>query len=288
MLFCQPDRAFNPLCHDSSVLRESRHLLFFAVMTAIALTPTPAIANPIVPGTDTNTRVTQTDNQFDIDGGMRSLDGTNLFHTFESFGLTQAQIANFLANPDLENILTRITGGDVSVIDGLLQVSGSEANLFLMNPAGILFGENARLNVGASFMATTASGIGFGNGWLSATGSNDYGALLGHPDRLAVTTTGSLVNGGVLQVPDGHSLSLVGGTVINTGALLAPEGQVVMLATPDDGVLEFGGDGYSLSLNVGRPISDWPNLNYSPEMPIEEKKSPKQFRIRLSQRFSLL
>ncbi|HEY9807317.1 MAG TPA: filamentous hemagglutinin N-terminal domain-containing protein, partial [Candidatus Obscuribacterales bacterium] len=113
----------------------------------------------------TNTQVTPNGNQLEITGGQLSGDRANLFHSFTQFNLDANQIANFLSNPNIQNILARINGGDASVINGLLQVSGGNSNLFLLNPSGIIFGPSASLNVPASFTATTASGIGFGNGW---------------------------------------------------------------------------------------------------------------------------
>lgn len=67
-------------------------------------------------------------NQYNIEGGQLSTDG-NLFHSFERFGLTQNEIANFVSNPEIRNILSRVVGGEISVIDGLVQVSDGNANL---------------------------------------------------------------------------------------------------------------------------------------------------------------
>src|SRR4028119_1251895 len=123
--------------------------------------------------------ITSDGNRIDISGGTLSRDKANLFHSFSQFGLNQDQIANFLSNPSIRNILGRVTGGDASIINGLIQVSGGNSNLFLMNPAGIIFGSNARLNVPASFTATTANGISFDSNWFSASGANDLTALVG-------------------------------------------------------------------------------------------------------------
>jgi filamentous hemagglutinin family protein len=99
-------------------------------------------AEPIVPAADgTGTLITPDGNRFDITGGTTSADGANLFHSFTQFGLEANKIANFLSNPATVNILGRVTGGDASVIEGLLQVTGGNSNLFLMNPAGIIFGQ---------------------------------------------------------------------------------------------------------------------------------------------------
>ncbi|NJN88555.1 MAG: filamentous hemagglutinin N-terminal domain-containing protein [Leptolyngbyaceae cyanobacterium SL_7_1] len=129
----------------------------------------PLWAQSITPADDgTGTRVDRQGNRYTITGGQRSGDGDNLFHSFERLGLSAEEIATFLSNPEIENILGRITGGDASLIDGLLQVTGGDSNLYLMNPAGIIFGSNARLDVPASFFATSASGIGFDQAWFDA------------------------------------------------------------------------------------------------------------------------
>jgi filamentous hemagglutinin family protein len=120
----------------------------------------PAQAQPITPTADgTGTVVSPNGNQFNILGGTVSGDGANLFHSFEKFGLNSGQSATFLSNPQIQNILGRVVGGNPSLINGLIQVSGGNSNLFLMNPAGIIFGPNASLNIPASFSATTATGM---------------------------------------------------------------------------------------------------------------------------------
>jgi len=120
-----------------------------------------------------------------IGGGTTSDGGKNLFHSFTEFGLSQNQIANFISNPNILNILARINGGNPSIINGKIQVSGGTPNLFLMNPSGIIFGNNASLNVPGSFTATTATGIGFGNGSFNAVGTNTYTSLTGAPNSFA-------------------------------------------------------------------------------------------------------
>ena len=146
-------------------------LLSFTALTMWELGLFPAshtATAQITPATDgTNTQITPSGNQFNIQGGQQSSDGANLFHSFQEFGLTQGQTANFLSNPNIRNILGRVVGGDASLINGLIQITGGNSNLFLMNPAGIVFGTNASLNVPAAFTATTGTGIGFGNNWFS-------------------------------------------------------------------------------------------------------------------------
>jgi filamentous hemagglutinin family protein len=138
-----------------------------------------ALSQSITPAADgTSTIVTPNGQQFEISGGSLSSDRANLFHSFGQFGLSQGEIANFLSQPSIQNILARVRGGDASIINGLIQVTGGKSNLYLMNPAGIIFGASARLNVPASFTATTATGIG-----LAIIGSVPLAAMTTLPYR---------------------------------------------------------------------------------------------------------
>ena len=231
----------------------------FSLVGAIPLSltllsaPSPLLAQNIKPANDgTGTIVTPDGDRFDIDGGTLSGDGSNLFHSLEQFGLDQGQIANFLSNPQIRNILSRVVGGDPSLINGLIQVTGGNSNLYLMNPSGIVFGSNALLNVPANFTATTANGIQFGSEWFNASGTNNYGALLGDPTAFAFTMgePGSIVNAGNLTVTLGGDLTLLGGTVVNTGQLSAPEGNLIITAVPGENLVRLSLPGHLLSLEI--------------------------------------
>lgn len=231
-----------------------------------------AIAQSIIPAADgTNTVVTPNGNQFNITGGQLSGNGANLFQSFQQFGLTQGQIANFISNPQIQNILGRVVGGNPSVINGLIQVTGGNSNLYLVNPAGIVFGPNASLNVPAAFMATTASGVGFGCGtagvgcsWFNAIGSNDYASLTGTPNAFAFASqAGAIINAGNLAVGQGQSLTLMGGTVVNTGQLTAPGGQINIVAVPGQNLVRLSQPGTLLSLEFS-PLNAPPTLPFTP------------------------
>src|SRR5919202_384876 len=231
--------------------------LFFIVSLTGTSNAHPALAQPITPASDgTRTQVTQQGNQIDISGGRRSRDGANLFHSFQQFGLDAGQIANFISNPAIRNILGRVKGGDASLINGLIQVTGGNSNLFLMNPAGIVFGPNAQLNVPASFTATTATGIGFGgNHWFNASGHNDYQNLIGTPSEFAfdLSQPGNIINAGNLAVPQGQNLTLLGGSVINTGQLTTPSGNITLAAVPGENLVRISQTGHLLSLEIAAP-----------------------------------
>ncbi|MEM7064441.1 MAG: ELWxxDGT repeat protein [Cyanobacteria bacterium P01_B01_bin.77] len=199
------------------------------------------VAQSITPG-DTSTIVSPTGDQIDITGGQVSGDGANLFHSFEKFGLSNQQTANFIANPQVQNVLGQVLGGDASYIDGILQVSNSDANLYLLNPAGILFGQNARLNLTGSFTATTADRVGFNNGWLDVFESSNYPQLMGDPTQFSfgASQPGSIVNLGNLAVGDSQALTLLGGNVVSVGRASAPGGRVTLSAVNGQQTVTLG------------------------------------------------
>ncbi|XGV94389.1 MAG: CHAT domain-containing protein (plasmid) [Leptolyngbya sp. BL-A-14] len=242
----------------------------FALLVSplINIGSTVAQTPPIVAAPDgTGTNVSQIGNRFDIQGGQPSADRANLFHSFTQFGLntrdpSSPQIANFLSTPQIQNILVRVSGGKASTIDGVIQVTGGNSNLFLMNPAGIVFGANASLNVPGSFTATTANGIGFGSGWFSASGTNDYASLIGAPNSFAFTMSqpGAIINTGNLTVNPQQSLILVGGTIVSTKPLSAQEGgQIAVAAVPGGRFVRLSQSGSLLSLDIqALPLTNQP------------------------------
>ncbi|HEY9853886.1 MAG TPA: CHAT domain-containing protein [Leptolyngbyaceae cyanobacterium] len=222
-----------------------------------------SFAQPIVPSLDgTGTLVTPHNNQINITGGTLSGDGANLFHSFTEFNLSENQIANFTSNPNIINILGRINGGNPSYINGLIQITGGNSNLFLMNPAGIMFGQNASLNVPSSFTVTTATGINFNNGFFNAFGNNNYTSLIGAPSgfNFAVSQPGSIVNTGNLNLNPGNNLTLIGGNVINTGTLSSPGGNITISSIPGNNSVKISQIGHLLSLEI-TPTTDNTGIN---------------------------
>ncbi|MGB0560809.1 MAG: CHAT domain-containing protein [Spirulinaceae cyanobacterium] len=209
----------------------------------------PVLAQSIVPAADgTGTMIHHNGNTYHIEGGTQA--GANLFHSFQSFGLSSGEIANFLSNPGITNILGRATGGEPSLIDGLIQVTGANSNLYLMNPAGIVFGSGASLNVGGDFTATTSDRIGFDSGWFNATGTNDYAALIGTPNQFAFLSAqpGAILNFGDLTTE--QNVSLMGGTILNQGAIASTWGNVTIADVPGERLVRLGEPGMLLSLEV--------------------------------------
>jgi len=232
----------------------------FVVSVAASTAVVPQAVAQITPALDgTGTAIRQEGQQFNIDGGSLSGDGQNLFHSFEQFGLSSGQVADFFVQPTVQNVLGRVVGGDASIINGMLQVSGGAANLYLMNPAGVVFGNDAQLNVPGDFTATTATGIGFESGqWFNAVGASSYGQLTGSPTGFHLGA-GSIVNSGDLAVGLGRQLSLVSNSAVNVGSLSAPEGHILITALPGEDVLRLKFPGYSLGLEldlIDEPVSE--------------------------------
>ena len=229
------------------------------VLTSPLMTPAQII--PASDGTGTvvmPTSQTSNSQSFDIGGGSRSGDRANLFHSFEQFNLNTGQTVNFISTPETQNILTRVRGGNISQINGMIRVNGSNANLFLMNPAGIIFGSNARLDVPASFFATTSTGIGFGNsinGFPSSSfntfTTNNYSELVGSPRGFVfLGGSGTIINQGNLRVRDGQTIGLAGNSVVNLGRLDAPKGNVNTVIAPENGWVQIRQNGNILNLEV--------------------------------------
>ncbi len=161
-----------------------------------------------------------------ITGG--TVRGVNLFHSFQEFSIPSGGAAWFHNDGQIQSIFTRVTGTNPSNLDGLLRANGT-AHLFLLNPNGILFGANARLQIGGSFLATTGDRFQFFDG-------SEFSAINPQaPPLLTVNLTSGLQVGhgqtaithnGHLEVRTGQTLTLSGSNITSTGSLIAPGGAV--------------------------------------------------------------
>ena len=194
-----------------------------------------------------NTQVTQTGNVAEIIGGETR--GDNLFHSFQDFSVGTGNEAFFNNASDISNIFSRVTGGNISNIDGLIRANGS-ANLFLINPAGILFGENARLDLGGSFYGSSASSILFENGEFSADLDNPPLLTINAPiglsfrDNPGDIVNRSTANGVGLEVNPGQRITFVGGNIdFEGGRIRTPGGNIELGGLSEAGTVSFNQDG---------------------------------------------
>ncbi|WP_448267040.1 two-partner secretion domain-containing protein [Nostoc sp. DSM 114159] len=178
-----------------------------------------------------------------IDGGATR--GTNLFHSFEQFSVPTGSTAYFNNAANIDNVIARITGKSISNIDGTLRANG-KANLFLINPNGIIFGPNASLDIPGSFVASTASSLNFADGTnFSATDPQttpllrvsvpvglQFGATPGTIHNQSQASPGGITSSFLempvgLQVQQGKTLALVGNDItLDGGNLTAESGRI--------------------------------------------------------------
>jgi len=168
-----------------------------------------------------------------INGG--AVRGNNLFHSFRVFNVNERQRVYF-SNPDgVENIFSRITEAP-SVIQGTLGVEGN-ANLFLLNPNGVIFGANAQLDLGGSFTVSTSDRLLFTQNREFSTTSSQVPPLLSIlvPIGLQrqVKPQGDITNDGVLAVSPRQTVTLFGNTITQTGTLITSGGEAQIIAGND-------------------------------------------------------
>jgi filamentous hemagglutinin family protein len=186
------------------------------------------------------------ENNYLITEDLGKLQGSNLFYSFGQFNLDSGESATFTGPSPVENILSRVTGGNTSRIDGTIRSTYSGASLYLINPFGIVFGPNAGLDVQGSFHATTADYIELGDGVrfnavpvtgnvLSSAPPEAFGFLDGNYAPISVQES-------TLEVPAGRTLSLIGGDIdINhsnpdeADTLVAPAGRVDIASAASPG-----------------------------------------------------
>ncbi|HIK13369.1 MAG TPA: S-layer family protein [Oscillatoriaceae cyanobacterium M33_DOE_052] len=191
-----------------------------------------------------NSIVNTEGNNWQITGGTAA--GASLFHSFRDFSLPTGNTAFFNNSVNINQIILRVTGGQLSNIDGLIKANGT-ANLFLINPNGIIFGPNSQLDIGGSFFASTAESVLFEDGSIySATtptapplltinvpvglqfGANP-GKIVNQSQATTVGTDGVATVVG-LQVNPGRTLALVGGEIEITGGQLSSAAGSIDLA----------------------------------------------------------
>ena len=205
-----------------------------------------------------STQVTTPDNlNFTLTDGNRV--GSNLFHSFGEFSVPTGGSAFFDNGLDVQNIISRVTGRSASNIDGLLQANGT-ANLFLLNPNGIIFGSNAELDIGGSFVGSTARSLKLADGTEFSATADPTSPLLTISVPIGLQYGGTagniLVQGSNLQVQPGNTLALVGGDVNLDGAtLIARGGSVEVGGLADSGTIGLSVNGNNLGLSFGDDVA---------------------------------
>jgi filamentous hemagglutinin family protein len=232
-------------------MRFETYLYILPLVLTLTLTTNRALGQ-VNPDGSIPTRVQNQDNQIEVTGG--NLAGTNLFHSFRDFSLVTGSTVYFNHPSTITNIINRVTGNSLSSIDGTIKANGT-ANVFLINPNGIIFGPNARLNIGGSFLATTAQGIRFADGQEFSAKTADapilsvavpIGLQFG-PNPQDIINQANNQQRGLpnfaplgLQVPFGKTIALIGGNVyLPGGNLTAYGGRIEVASVGDNGFVSL-------------------------------------------------
>jgi len=218
---------------------------------------------------------------FQIEADLGQQHGGNLFHSFQDFNLNSLESATFSGPDNIQNILSRVTGGNPSNIDGLIRSTIPNANFYFLNPYGIMFGPNARLDLQGSFHASTADYLKLGeNGRFDAHNPNNsiltvapveaFGFLNNSVAPISIQGNGEIdqwENIG-LTVPEDKTLSLIGGDIkidngnytnnyentqeqglasgndktVNLADIAAPSGRINLVAIASQGEVELSND----------------------------------------------
>ncbi len=229
---------------------------------AISFLQAPVYAQRVIEDGTLPTRVNSTDNlNFTIDSiNNKNRVGNNLFHSFKEFSIPTGGSAVFSNSTDVVNIINRVTGGNISNIDGFIKANGN-ANLFLINPNGIVFGENARLDIGGSFFGSTAESIKFADGEFSAINTTTEPLLsINIPLGLQMGSSSAVIevqgegyktttdidrkpfilpSTDGLRVKSGNTLALIGGEISLNGGLVTADSGKVELAAVKEGLVNI-------------------------------------------------
>jgi filamentous hemagglutinin family protein len=190
---------------------------------------------------------------FAIDAALGRQVGTNLFQSFSSFNLDKGAVATFTAPAAVTSILARVTGGAASTIEGTIATrldskagTPHPASFYLINPAGVVFGPDARLDVGGSFIVATADRI-------KLAGGGNYAAIPSPADAVLTTSVPAAfgflaarpaavtINGATLSVPAGKTILAAAGavTISDSASLSAPAGQIAVIAVAAPATIGF-------------------------------------------------
>jgi filamentous hemagglutinin family protein len=194
---------------------------------------------------------------YQIEAHLGQQYGSNLFHSFRDFNLEATESATFAGPAGINNVISRVTGGHASFIDGHLQSKIPQADVYFINPAGVNFGAHARLNVQGSFYASTADYLRLQDGGefnaqqptqslLTVAEVAAFGFVNSSPAALTVA-------GSQLKVPTGKTLSMVGGTlqIGQRSALIAPSGYINLASMASPGELSGSASDLNLAIPTG-------------------------------------
>jgi filamentous hemagglutinin family protein len=253
--------AFQTGCLSGGILLLSQHLL----AQVPPVTTDKTLPNPSV--------ITENDQVITINGGTQA--GSNLFHSFKDFSVPTNREVLFNNDSAINRIISRVTGSSISSIDGLIKANG-RADFFLINPNGIVFNDNASLDIGGSVIFSTAEAITFEDGLVFSARNPQNSSILSinipvgvqfgrAANSITVNNVGELrsrelgASSSSLQIQPQKTFALIGGELVMDGALIEAGGGRIELGSVEKNNLvnlEQVSDGWRLKYDSVNNFQD--------------------------------
>ena len=259
-MFLSNRRVSNSLI-ASILLKAKRFGIFsiFALTAMMASHPFSAQAQIAVDGST----ATEVKGNVISPTGAGTVSGGNLYNSFDRFNVPSSGVifntgSSSVDGTKVNNIINRVTGDTPSSILGTIESRQAfpNANLYLLNPNGVVFGVNARLDIGGSFYATSGTGLGFDQNKKFNVDKNSLSFPSSNPTSIqfAIAQPAAIINQGNLTVDSGKNISLTAGTVINTGNLSAPNGNINLAAVSGNSQIELRSPDLVLGFAVTKDV----------------------------------
>jgi len=254
---------------------KTRFLSFMVIGLALNSVNAEIVVDNSLPGVVSG-EIEAVDNQYSITAANGELRGGNLFFSFNQFNVEVERTANFSGPSTVSNIISRVTGGEISTINGTISSDIAGVNLWLINPNGVLFGENAKVDIPGSFHVATADSILLRDGTpyyadvidqngefispiLTASSPHAFGFLS------AVSLSAKIeIDNAQIMVGENESISLIANDISIKGSLLsAPGGNISLVTINESGEVIYSDQGLDVGSidNFGSLSLDTTQLN---------------------------
>ncbi|PZU96351.1 MAG: hypothetical protein DCE90_09860 [Pseudanabaena sp.] len=244
----------------SSILMKARQFGIFSVIAIATNTMALALSAEAQISTDGST-ATEVKGNVISPTGAGTVSGGNLYNSFDQFNVPNSGVifntgTSSVDGNKVNNIINRVTGDSPSSILGTIESRQAfpNANLFLLNPNGVVFSPNAKLDIGGSFNVSTGTGLGFDQNQKFIVDKNSLSFPSGDPKNIqfAVSQPAAIINQGNLSVAAGKNIAITAGTVVNTGKLSAPQGNIGIAAVEGNSQVELRSPDLVLGLSVSK------------------------------------
>ncbi|NUN63345.1 CHAT domain-containing protein [Pseudanabaena biceps] len=264
-MYASPRDMSNSLT-SSILLKAKRFGIFsvFAITANILTIPLAAYSQIAVDGST----ATEVKGNVISPTGAGTVNGGNLYNSFQEFNVPKSGVIFNTGNSSVDgnrinNIINRVTGENPSSILGTIESRQAypNANLYLLNPNGVIFSPNARLDIGGSFNVSTGTGLGFNQNQKFTVDKNSLSFPSGDPKNIqfAIAKPAGIINQGNLSVDAGKNIAITAGTVINSGNLSAPSGNISLAAVTGNSQVELRSPDLVLGLSISKDAipSNW-------------------------------